>query len=239
MARLGVNVDHVATVREARKTYEPDPVWAAVQAELGGAHGITVHLRGDRRHIQERDVRLMRQIVQTQLNLEMAVTEEAVRFACSLLPHQATLVPEKTEEVTTEGGLNVEANKEAIARCIRTLRSEGIRTSLFVDPSPPASELAQELRADAIEIHTGRYAAARDDEDRKAALLELRQAAELSGRLGLATYAGHGLTYRNVIPVARIPEVEELNIGHSIISRAVFVGIERAVREMVDLILPC
>jgi pyridoxine 5-phosphate synthase len=237
MARLGVNVDHVATVREARKTYEPDPVWAAVQAELGGAHGITVHLRGDRRHIQERDVRLMRQIVQTQLNIEMAVTEEAIRFACSLLPHQATLVPERTEEVTTEGGLNVEANQEAIARCIRTLRSEGIRTSLFVDPSPRAIELAQEMRADAIEIHTGRYAAARDEEDRKYALEELTQAAELSGRLGLATYAGHGLTYRNVVPVARIPEVEELNIGHSIISRAVFVGIERAVREMVDLIV--
>lgn len=236
MARLGVNVDHVATVREARKTYEPDPVWAAVQAELGGAHGITVHLRADARHIQERDVRLIRQIVQTQLNLEMAVTEKMVRIACEILPHQATLVPERPEEVTTEGGLDVEANKEAIAKCIRTLRGEGIRVSLFIDPSSRAIELAQETRADAIEIHTGRYAAARDEEDREAALEEIVKAVELSQRLGLRTYAGHGLTYRNVVPVARIPQVEELNIGHSIISRAIFVGIEQAVREMVDLI---
>jgi pyridoxine 5-phosphate synthase len=236
MTRLGVNVDHVATVREARKTYEPDPVWAAVQAELGGAHGITIHLRGDRRHIQERDVRLMKQLVQTQLNLEMAATEEAIRFARELLPHQATLVPERSEEVTTEGGLDVESNRDAVGRCIRTLRDEGIRMSLFIDPSPRAVELAQELRADAIEIHTGRYADARDPDEREERLEEVRKAAELSARLGLATYAGHGLTYRNVLPIARIPQVEELNIGHSIISRAVFVGIERAVREMVDLI---
>lgn len=236
MTRLGVNVDHVATVREARKTYEPDPVWAAVQAELGGAHGITLHLRGDRRHIQDRDVRVLKQIVQTGLNLEMAVTDEMIEFACSVKPRQVTLVPERREEVTTEGGLDVAANRDKIAEGIRVLRDSDLRVSLFVDPSMEAIELAQELRADAVEIHTGLYADAEVEDEKTAELEKIREAAELSSRLGLLTFAGHGLTYRNVVPVASIPQIEELNIGHSIIARAIFVGMEMAVREMVNLI---
>jgi len=236
MTRLGVNVDHVATVREARKTYEPDPVWAAVQAELGGADGITVHLRGDRRHIQERDVSLLGQIVQTGINLEMAVTEAMIDLARSYKVDQVTLVPEKREEITTRGGLNIEANQEAIGSAIKILRAANIRVSLFVDPSPHMIELAQELRADAVEIHTGNYADAKDKAEKAARLEDVRAAAELSARLGLSTYAGHGLTYRNVLPIAGIPQIEELNIGHSIIARALFVGMEVAVREMVNLI---
>jgi pyridoxine 5-phosphate synthase len=231
-----VNVDHVATVREARKTYEPDPVWAAVQAELAGAHGITIHLRGDRRHIQERDVKLLKQIVQTGINLEMAVTDAMIEFASGMRPDQVTFVPEKREEVTTEGGLDVVSTRDSVAEGIKVLRNEGILVSLFVDPSLQMIELAQELRADAVEIHTGMYADAESEDERITRLKEIKDAAELSARLGLRTYAGHGLNYRNVIDVASIPQVEELNIGHSIIARAIFVGVEMAVREMVNLV---
>ncbi len=236
MTRLGVNVDHVATVREARKTYEPDPVWAAVQSELAGADGITVHLRGDRRHIQARDVNLLRQIVQTGLNLEMAVTDEMIKFAQVLKPDQVTFVPEHREEVTTEGGLDVSKNLEALAGGIKMLRAEEIRVSLFIDPSIEMVERSQELRADAVEIHTGLYADAENEEDRAKELTRIQKTAELSQKLGLSTYAGHGLTYRNVVNIARIHEIEELNIGHSIIARSLFVGVEVAVREMLDLI---
>ncbi len=236
MTRLGVNVDHVATVREARKTYEPDPVWGAVQAELAGAHGITVHLREDRRHIRDRDVKLLREIVQTRLNLEMAVSDEMLEFACAVKPDQVTLVPEKPEEVTTQGGLDVAGSRNTISAGIRTLRDAGIPVSLFVNPSAEAVELSQELRAEAIEIHTGLYAEAEDEDEQERMLADIRDAAELSERLGLRTYAGHGLTYRNVVPVANVPQIEELNIGHSIIARSLFVGLEVAVREMLDLL---
>jgi pyridoxine 5-phosphate synthase len=236
MTRLGVNVDHVATVREARKTNEPDPVWAAVQAELGGADGITVHLRGDRRHIQDRDVSLLGQIVQTGINLEMAVTETMISLAQNYGVNQVTLVPEKREEITTRGGLDIEANQEAIGSAIKILRDANIRVSLFVDPTPRMIELTFFNDTATTEIYTGIYAEARDEAEQTARLEDVRTAAELSARLGLSTYAGHGLTYRNVQPIAAIPQIEELNIGHSIIARSLFVGVEIAVREMVNLI---
>ncbi|MDX1567779.1 MAG: pyridoxine 5'-phosphate synthase [Longimicrobiales bacterium] len=236
--RFYVNVDHVATVREARKTDEPDPVRAAVLAELGGAHGITVHLREDRRHIQERDVRLLRETVRTGLNLELAADREIVSLAAKLEPMQATLVPEKRQEVTTEGGLNLSSDqvRDSVGRSLESLGRAGIRTSLFVDPNPEALKATQVLGAEAVELHTGEYANATDDESRARELKRLRDAARKGRELGLAVHAGHGLTYENVVPVAAIPEIEELNIGHSVVSRAVLVGMERAVREMDDLI---
>ena len=235
--RLYVNIDHVATVRQARKTDEPDPVRTAVLAEMGGAHGITVHLREDRRHIQDRDVRLLMDTVRTGVNLELAAASEILELACELRPIQATLVPEKREEVTTEGGLDLgrEDNRKGLAAALERLKAEGVRTSLFIDPDPEALDLSAELGADAVELHTGEYANAPWDHRGR----ELGRLAEMAIRgrgLGLAVHAGHGLTYENVIPVAAIPEIEELNIGHSIISRAVFVGLERAVREMGDLL---
>ncbi|MBT8396137.1 MAG: pyridoxine 5'-phosphate synthase [Gemmatimonadetes bacterium] len=235
--RLYVNIDHVATVRQARKTDEPDPVRGAVLAELGGAHGITVHLREDRRHIQDRDVRLLMETIRTGLNFELAASSEILDLACELRPLQTTLVPEKREEVTTEGGLDLgpSENRKALAAALAKLEGHGIRTSLFIDPESSALERSVELGADAVELHTGEYANARGD----ARALELTRLADMARRgreMGLAVHAGHGLTYENVIPVAAIPEIEELNIGHSIISRSVFVGLERAVREMGDLI---
>lgn len=236
--RFYVNVDHVATIREARKTDEPDPVRAAVLAELGGAHGITVHLREDRRHIQERDLRLLQETVRTGVNLELAADKEIVGVAKLLEPMQATLVPEKREEVTTEGGLNLASDpvKESVSRSLDALQRAGIRTSLFVDPYPEPLKETQVLGAEAVELHTGEYANAEDDEAREAELERLQEAARKAKELGLAVHAGHGLTYENVVPVAAIPEIEELNIGHSIVSRAVLVGMERAVREMGELI---
>jgi pyridoxine 5-phosphate synthase len=235
--RLYVNIDHVATVRQARRTNEPDPVRAAVLAELGGAHGITVHLREDRRHIHDRDVRLLMETARTGVNLELAAGSEILDIACELRPIQATLVPEKREEVTTEGGLDLgsEENRQALAQAIGRLRAEGVRTSLFVDPDLEALEYSVELGADAVELHTGEYANARGD-GRGRELGRLAAIAKRGGEMGLAVHAGHGLTYENVIPVAAIREIEELNIGHSIVSRAVFVGLERAVREMGDLL---
>ena len=235
--RLYVNIDHIATVRQARRTDEPDPVRGAVLAELGGAHGITIHLREDRRHIQDRDVRLLMETARTGVNLELAATSEILDLACELRPLQVTLVPEKREEVTTEGGLDLrsEENREALASALRRLKGEGVRTSLFVDPDPEALEYSVELGADAVEFHTGEYANARGDE-RGRELGRLADLAKKGRAMGLAVHAGHGLTYENVIPVAAVREIEELNIGHSIISRAFFVGLERAVREMGDLI---
>jgi len=235
--RLYINIDHVATVRQARLTDEPDPVRAAVLAELGGADGITVHLREDRRHIQDRDVRLLMQTVRTGVNLELAATSEIVDLAVELVPMQATLVPEKREEVTTEGGLalsqkaQLDSTKAALARLSRA----GIRTSLFIDPDEDTIRAAVDLGADAIELHTGEYANARGVE-REEQLARLSRSAALARKLSVAVHAGHGLTYENVHPVAAIPELEELNIGHSIVSRSIFRGMEVAVREMAEII---
>jgi pyridoxine 5-phosphate synthase len=232
MIRLGVNIDHVATVRQARRAVEPDPVAAAVLALLGGADGITVHLREDRRHIQDRDVRLLRQVVASRLNLEMATADEIVAIACEVKPDEATLVPEKRQELTTEGGLDVVANGAAVARAVGRLKSAGIEVSLFLDPDPRQIETAKLLGVHAVEIHTGRYADAQGSAARARELEALREAAAFARELGLHVHMGHGLNYCNVQAVARVPGVEELNIGHSIVARAVLVGLERAVREM-------
>jgi pyridoxine 5-phosphate synthase len=235
MAELGVNIDHVATVRQARKTYEPDPVWAAVLAELGGADGITIHLREDRRHIQDRDLRVLRDTVTVKLNLELACDDEVIDIACQVRPDQATLVPERREEVTTEGGLDVVANRQKVARAVGRLREAGIVVSLFVDPEPGQIELSAEMGADAVELHTGAYSLAAAGE-RDAQLAKLAHAGQLARQRELTLHAGHGLTYRNVRPVASLEGMGELNIGHSIIARAIMVGLRQAVREMKDLL---
>jgi len=227
--RLYVNVDHVATLRQARRAQEPDPVAAAVLCESCGADGITAHLREDRRHIQDEDIHLLVRNVRTVLNLEMALTGEMLEFAERVRPHQVTLVPESREEVTTEGGLNVTREPEQLAQGLARLKRAGIRSSLFIDPDAGAVSLSRELGADAIELHTGRYANANGSEQEIAAL---RDCSRLGAELGLAVHAGHGLTVSNVTSVAEISEIEELNIGHSIVSRAVFVGLSAAVREM-------
>jgi len=236
--RFYVNVDHVATVREARRTDEPDPVRAAMLVELAGADGITVHLREDRRHVSERDVRLLMETVRTGVNLELAAATDVLDLACELKPMQATLVPESREEVTTEGGLalNDIGVRNATARAVERLSSVGIRTSLFVDPDETTLEISAELGVAAVEIHTGEYANATSPKERDVQLARLRAAARVALGLGMAVHAGHGLTYENVVPVAAIDPIEELNIGHSVVSRAVLVGMERAVREMGDLI---
>jgi len=236
MIRLGVNIDHVATVRQARRAAEPDPVAAAVLALLGGADGITVHLREDRRHIQDRDVRLLRSVVATRLNLELAAADAIVAIACEVKPDEATLVPEKRQELTTEGGLDVVANAAAVGMAVQQLKGAGIEVSLFIDPDPRQIETARLLGVTAIEIHTGRYADARGAGDRARELEALRDAAAFAKEQGLHVHMGHGLNYSNVQAVARIPGVEELNIGHSIVARAVLVGLERAVREMKEAI---
>jgi pyridoxine 5-phosphate synthase len=235
--RLYVNIDHVATLREARKTDEPDPVRAAVLAELGGAEGITVHLREDRRHIQDRDLRILMETVRTGVNLEVAAEPAVVEIAAELRPFQVTLVPERREEVTTEGGLAVADDAAAgrVARAVSQLREAGIRVSLFVDPDPEALRASAALGADAVELHTGEYANA-SGEARGRELLRLHEGARLGADMGLAVHAGHGLTYENVIPVAALPGIEEVNIGHSIMARAILVGMERAVRDMRELI---
>ncbi len=232
MLTLGVNIDHVATLRQARRTVEPDPVAAAVLAELGGADGITTHLREDRRHIQERDVRLLRQTVRTHLNLEMAPTEEMIAIALDIKPDYVTLVPERREEITTEGGIDIVNNLERFKEVVDRLQSAGIPVSWFIDPDPAQIEAAAKTRAQFIELHTGRYAEAKDEATRLKELKLLQEGTKMARDLGLRVNAGHGLTYWNVYPVACIEGIEELNIGHSIISRAVLVGLERAVREM-------
>src|SRR5262249_18409342 len=236
MIRLGVNIDHVATVRQARQALEPDPVAAAVLALVGGADGITIHLREDRRHIQDRDVRLLRETVRQRLNLEMAAVEAIVDIACEVKPDEATLVPERRQEVTTEGGLDVVAHQEAVGRAVERLAAAGIEISLFVDPDPRQIETAKLLRAQAVEIQTARYSEARTPEDRKRELAALEEAAYFAREQGLHVHMGHGLTYTNIQPVVRIAGLEELNIGHSIVSRAILVGMERAVREMKEAI---
>jgi len=235
--RLYVNIDHVATVRQARRADEPDPVRAAVLAELGGADGITVHLREDRRHIQDRDVRLLMQTVRTGVNLELAAGSEIVDLACELAPMQATLVPEKREEVTTEGGLALTegAQRESTRRALERLAAAGIRTALFIDPDEESIRVAVDMGADAIELHTGEYANA-PRSARREHIERLNRAASVARKLSLDVHAGHGLTYENVHPVAAIPEIEELNIGHSIVSRAIFTGLEAAVMEMATIV---
>jgi len=235
--RFYVNIDHVATVRQARRTDEPDPVRAAVLVELAGADGITVHLREDRRHIQDRDVRLLMQTVRTIVNLELAATSEILDIACELRPFQATLVPEKREEVTTEGGLDLstDSKKTAMRNAVERLVGAGVRTSLFIDPAERAIQASADLGAAAVELHTGEYANSRGEERGKQ-LTRLREMASLTRKLGLSVHAGHGLTYENLAPIAAIPEIEELNIGHSVISRSIFTGLEPAVREMAEII---
>lgn len=235
MLTLGVNIDHVATLRQARRTVEPDPVAAAALAELAGADGITVHLREDRRHIQDRDVRILRETVRTHLNLEMAATEEMVAIALKIRPDYVTLVPERREEVTTEGGLDVAGQQERFNQVVDQLQSSNIPVSLFIDPDEGQIKASAIARAQFIELHTGRYVQFHGDAQQRE-LMFLHQGCEQARSLGLRINAGHGLTYWNAYPVALLPAMEELNIGHSIMSRAVLVGLERAVREMKQVI---
>ena len=239
MIHLGVNIDHVATVRQARRAPEPDPVAAAVLCELGGADGITVHLRQDRRHIQDRDVRLLRETVQGTLNLELAVGEDILAIALAIKPHQACLVPEHRAELTTEGGLRVAEDDAALRDAIRRLQAQGTLVSLFIEPDPATVRRAKTVGADAVELHTGTWANAwlacrGDDRDAalRAQLARLEQAADTAAEIGLRLHAGHGITYANVGELLHLPLLRELNIGHSIVARAVLVGMERAVREM-------
>ena len=236
--RCYLNIDHGATVRQARRTDEPAPVRAAVLAELGGADGITVHLREDRRHIQDRDVHLLLETVRTVVNLELAISSDIVELACQMRPMQATLVPEGRQEITTEGGLalGTAEQRTQVGRAVDRLREAGIRTSLFIAPDADAITASRDLGVEAVELHTGEYAHASAQDARVHQLGRLQRAAERGAALGLAVHAGHGLTYENVAPVARILPIEELNIGHSIVSRAVFTGMESAVREMATIL---
>ncbi|MBQ5610589.1 MAG: pyridoxine 5'-phosphate synthase [Fibrobacteraceae bacterium] len=237
--KLGVNIDHIATIREARKIREPDPVAAAVLAELAGCHGITAHLREDRRHIQDRDIRLLRGMVTTHLNMEMAPSPEMVQFALDLHPDMATLVPENRLEITTEGGLNVAAKAEELSQAIAKLKQNDILVSVFIDPESSQVKAAKKVGADFVEFHTGKYSNAYDMGDSREVESELSAIQDmtlLAHKYGLRINAGHGLNYRNVGPIAAIPHIEELNIGHSIIGRAALVGMERAIKEMLEAI---
>jgi pyridoxine 5-phosphate synthase len=236
MIELGVNIDHVATVRQARQTTEPDPVRAAFLAELGGADGITVHLREDRRHINDRDADLLRKTVRCKLNLEMACADEIVKIACRIVPDQATLVPERREEITTEGGLCVADQKNTVKNIVQRLQDLGIAVSLFLDPDPKQIESGLETGCNAIEIHTGCYALAETEKARHTERIRILNAGKTITGAGRRLHAGHGLTYYNVLPIAAIPQMQELNIGHSIISRALMVGLKDAVMEMKRLL---
>jgi len=236
MPELGVNIDHVATVRQARRTNEPDPVWAAALAELGGADCITLHLREDRRHIIDRDLRILRETVTVKLNLEMACNDEILAIACQVKPDQATLVPERREEITTEGGLDILAQQKRVADVVRRLQDAGISVSLFLVPDPRQIEEAAGIKANAVELHTGQYANARPGAARQRELDKIITTGAIVRKLGMALHAGHGLNYHNVSPIARVEGMHELNIGHSIIARAIMVGLQQAVREMKLLI---
>ncbi|MGE5198126.1 MAG: pyridoxine 5'-phosphate synthase [Rhodospirillaceae bacterium] len=233
--KLGLNIDHIATIRQARRAREPEPVTAALIAELAGAEGITVHLRGDRRHIQDRDVELLRQVLATRLNIEMAATREMVGIACRVKPDQVTLVPERAEEVTTTGGLDVVRHEGEVRDAVAACRAAGIRVSIFVDAVPEQVDASRAVGADAIEINTGPYADA-EERLRGGQLARVALAAERAAEAGLEVLAGHGLNYVNVTPIVRLPHIVELNIGHAIIARAALVGLDRAVREMVGLL---
>jgi pyridoxine 5-phosphate synthase len=239
MVRLGFNIDHVATVREARKAIEPDPVAAAIFAELAGVDQITVHLRGDRRHIQERDLRVLREVIRTKLNLEMAATSEMKKTALEVKPDSVCLVPERPEEVTTEGGLDLTKVAKEVKEVLPELKEARIITTVFIEPHNEQIEIAKSLNVHAIEFNTAKYSEANTDGRLKLELDRVAAGASLAASLGLESHAGHGLNYRNVAPIARIPEVVELNIGHSIISRAIFVGIETAVHEMLAVLRHC
>jgi len=237
--RLGVNIDHVATVRNARRTFEPDPVHAAVIADLAGADQITLHVREDRRHVNERDLKLIKELIHSKVNLEMAITEEMIQLALEVKPHQVTLVPERREEITTEGGLDVVNQMEKVKSAVERLKRTGITVNLFVDPEEEQIRASAQVGADAVELHTGTYAEAwarNDAEGVERELERLRKSANLAKTLGLKVYAGHGLTYKNVKPIAQIPEVEELNIGHSIVANAILKGLKEAVQEMLRIV---
>ena len=254
MLKLGVNIDHVATLRQARYRSaqypagnprelsgaipEPDPVWAAIEVELAGAHGITVHLREDRRHVQDRDVRLLRQTIRTRLNLEMADVPEIIAFAEEVKPDEVCLVPEKRQEVTTEGGLNVIGAAKSLARTVVRLKKAGIVVSLFVDPDARQIRAAADAGADFVELHTGTFANARHELEEVAEIKKLTTAAELAHKLGVRVNAGHGLNYQNTPAILAVPHLETLNTGHSIMARALFVGLQQAVREMLALMAP-
>ena len=233
---MSVNVDHVATLRQARRAKQPDPVAAALLAESAGADGIIVHLREDRRHIQDHDLRVLRQTIKTHLNLEMAGAEEITGIALEVSPHMATLVPERRQELTTEGGLDVFGQRETLAHVVERLREGGIRVSLFLDPDPEQIRAAKAVKAHVVEIHTGPYADAVSEGARRDEFLRIREAARLAADLGLEVHAGHGLDYENAAPLVSIGEIVEFSIGHSIVARAVLVGMERAVREMLALV---
>lgn len=234
--KLCVNIDHIATLREARKSNEPDPIFAAQLAELSGADGITVHLRADRRHIQDRDASLLKEVVKTKLNVEMASTNQMVEIMASIQPHQVTLVPEKPNEVTTEGGLDVILNEAQLRQSISRLNSHNIKVSIFVDPNLEQVKTCSKIGAQAIEINTNGYAISKSEKAKRESLLMIADCAKLGVKLNLEVFAGHALNYRNVKEITKISEISELNIGHSIISRAVFVGLERAVSEMKSLL---
>jgi len=236
MAELCVNIDHVATIRQARRTFEPDPVFAVGIVHLAGARGVTIHLREDRRHINDRDLRLIREVCQIKLNLEMAATLEMTRIACEVHPDQITLVPEGRHETTTEGGLDVVSNLDAVRRTVEAAKDKSIETSLFVNPDMLQINASKKVGADAVEIHTGTYANAAGFKERADELEIIAEACAYADNIGLDVFAGHGLTYYNVVPVARIADIQELNIGHSIIARAVLVGLDKAVREMLALV---
>lgn len=233
--RLAVNIDHIATIREARGGVEPDPVIAAGICEIAGADGIVCHLREDRRHINDRDIKLLREVVGTKLDLEMAATDEMVKIAHEILPEIATLVPEKRQELTTEGGLNITTNKLKLQDVVTALREKKILVSLFIDPEPENVDNAIELGADIIEIHTGKYANTFDEKEKIHELAKIVTVARMARELGLIVTAGHGLNYNNIVTLANIPEIEEVSIGHAIISRAMFVGLHKAVEDMVRL----
>jgi pyridoxine 5-phosphate synthase len=236
MAVLNVNIDHVATIRQARRTDEPDPVWAAVQCELAGANGITVHLREDRRHISDRDVDVLKQTVACKLNLEMCLSEPIVKIAERLRPDQVTLVPEKRAELTTEGGLDCVRNKRRLAQVVKRMHKKGILVSTFIVPEASQIKVSAELGCDAVELHTGMYANARTPRSLQKRIKELIHGRDYALEHGLTVHAGHGLTYRNIGPVAQIASLGEFNIGHSIVSRAVIVGMQKAARQMIELI---
>ncbi len=236
MPKLMVNIDHIATLREARGIHYPEPIYAAGIVEMAGASGVIVHLREDRRHIKDRDVRLLREVVRTKLNLEMAATDEMVAIAREIKPEMATLVPEKRQELTTEGGLDVHLLKDRITQAVEHLKEGGIKVSLFIDPVDSQVVASKETGADMIELHTGRYSDAPTEAARIQELKKIVLAARMASNSGLLVNAGHGLHYHNVVDIAAIPEIEELAIGHSIVARAVFVGLDRAVRDMIELI---
>jgi pyridoxine 5-phosphate synthase len=236
MARLGVNIDHVATIRQARGGMEPDPVAAAAIAELAGADGITIHLREDRRHIQDRDLKLLRETIKTRLNLEMAATQEMIAIALKVKPDICTLVPEKRQELTTVGGLDVRLNMQNIAEAVERLQEGELLVSIFVDPDPDQIKASDKVGADYVEIHTGSFAEAKDWKSQEQELIKIENSVKLAAKLGLGVNAGHGLNYTNIKKITAIGGIVEYNIGHAIISRAVLLGLDRAVREMVDLI---